>query len=118
MKLNLAKFMQSMPKGKNIEDPEDPRIKKVNEVLAKQGLYYDPKRKKVMQIEVASAMKGGPMKGAQVVPEDAMRDYLRNEGILDDAMKDVPRTYIRLSDMELRKKGFRREPKSGDIFPL
>jgi hypothetical protein len=118
MKLNLAKFMQSMPKGQNIEDPEDPRLKRVNEVLAKQGLYYDPKRKKVMQIEVPEAMKKGPMKGASVVPEEAMRDYLRNNGLLDDGMENRPLKYVRLSDMELRKKGFRRDPKSGDVFPL
>lgn len=118
MKLNLAKFMQSMPKGNPADGPDDPRIKKVNEVLAKQGLFYDAKRKKVMQIGLAESMKGGPMKGAMVVPQEAMMDYLRNEGLIDDGRPNIPYKRANLSAMELRKKGFRVEPKSGDIFPL
>lgn len=118
MKLNLAKFMQAMPKGKATDGPDDPRVKKVNEVLAKQGLFYDAKRKKVMQLGLAESMKGGPMKGAMTIPQEAMMDYLRNEGLLDDGRPNIPYKMANLSDMELRKKGFRREPKSGDIFPL
>jgi hypothetical protein len=38
--------------------------------------------------------------------------------LLDDGMENRPLKYVRLSDMELRKKGFRRDPKSGDVFPL
>jgi hypothetical protein len=117
MKLDLAKFMQSMPKGAQVEDPEDPRLKRVNEVLKKQGLYYDPKRRKVMQIEVPEVMKGGPMKGASVVPEEAMRDYLRNNGLLETSVP-MPTKRANLSEIELRKKGFRKDPKSGDIFPI
>lgn len=116
MKLDLAKFMQSMPKGKNVEDPEDPRIKKVNEVLAKQGLRYDPVYKRVMLI-AGEGMKRGPLGDRFRVPEEAMRDYLRNEGLLEQGTK-VPTKRANLSDVELRKKGFRRDPKSGDIFPI
>lgn len=116
MKLDLAKFMQSMPKGAQVEDPEDPRIKKVNEVLAKQGLRYDPVQKRVLLI-ASEKMNKGPLGERFRVPEEAMRDYLRNEGLLEQGTK-VPRESVRLSDLELRKKGFRRDPKSGDVFPI
>ena len=116
MKLNLEKFMQSMPKGKNVEDPEDPRIKKVNEVLLKQGLRYDPVQKRVFLI-ASEKMKRGPLGDRFRVPEEAMRDYLRNEGLLETSAP-IPTKRANLSDMELRKRGFRKDPKSGDIFPI
>lgn len=113
MKLDLKK-MASVINGKKSDPPTKEQLAAFQAKLSEKGLGYDPVRMKVYQL--AKSKNEGVIKstkpGIQVITEKDVEKVVELPGL--QKMKKG----AQLSDEELMKKGFRRDPKTGDIFPI